>query len=231
MKNLLVLSFIISLVVTPVWAEEVTKLESDQDKISYAVGMNIGKTVDALEFNIDLDKLIAGLTASFHKKPGLMSDSEMGMVLNSLQQQIQERAMAEQLAIAEENLNKGKEFLEANGKADGVTTLDSGLQYKYLNRGEGQTPKPEDTVKVHYRGMSIDGSEFDSSYKTGAPVEFQVEGVIPGWVEMLQLMKEGDKLQVTIPSELAYGETGAPPVIGPNSVLLFEMELVEVVKK
>jgi FKBP-type peptidyl-prolyl cis-trans isomerase len=231
MKRLLMLSLLISLVAAPVWAAEVTKLESDQDKISYAVGMNIGKTVEALDFTLDLDILISGLSAAFQKKPGLMSDSEMGMVLNSLQQQIQERATAEQTAKAEEKLEKGKEFLATNAKEEGVTTLESGLQYKVLKKGEGPTPSAEDTVKVHYRGTSIDGVEFDSSYKTGNPVEFPVGGVIAGWIEILQLMHVGDKLSVAIPPELAYGETGAPPVIEPNSVLLFELELLEIVKK
>ena len=231
MRRLLMVILVFTLISAPVWAAEVTKLENDQDKISYAVGMNIGKTVEALDFNIDLDKLIAGLSASFQKKPGLMSDSEMGMVLNSLQQQIQEKAMAEQTAKADENLRKGKEFLAENAKEKGVKTLESGLQYKVLKKGDGAKPTAEDTVKVHYRGTSIDGAEFDSSYKTGNPVEFPVGGVIAGWIEILQLMHVGEKLSVAIPPELAYGENGAPPVIEPNSVLLFELELIEIVKK
>lgn len=231
MKRLLVLSLLLTLVAAPVCTAEVTSLDTDKDKISYAVGMNIGNMLRAQDFNLELEKVVAGLSASFQNKPGLMSESEMGLVLNNLNKEIQKKALEEQAAINEENLQKGKEFLEANGKAEGVTTLESGLQYKYLNKGEGSTPKAEDTVKVHYRGLLIDGNEFDSSYKAGAPAEFQVGAVIPGWVEMLQLMKEGDKLQVTIPPELAYGEAGAPPVIAPNSVLLFELELVEVVKK
>jgi FKBP-type peptidyl-prolyl cis-trans isomerase FklB len=153
------------------------------------------------------------------------------MVLNSLQQQLQEKALAEQAALAEENLRKGKEFLAANAAAEGVKTLESGLQYKILSKGEGAVPTQEDTVKVHYRGTLIDGTEFDSSYQQGQPAEFPVAGVIPGWVEVLQLMHEGEKLQVAIPPQLAYGENGAPPVIEPNTVLIFELELLEIVKK
>lgn len=230
MKHLLVAILLLTVITAPVFAAEVISLDNDQDKISYAVGMNLGNMLRAQEFNLDLEILIAGLSATFNGKGTLMPESEMGLVLNNLNRQLQERAMEEQAAIAEDNLRQSQEFLEANGKVEGVTTLESGLQYKYLNKGEGATPTAEDTVKVHYRGLLVDGTEFDSSYKTGAPVELQVGGVIPGWVEVLQLMKEGDKLQVTIPPDLAYGETGAPPVIGPNAALLFEMELVEVVK-
>lgn len=230
MKRLLVAIMLLTVGFSPAFAE-VTSLETDSDKISYALGMNLGNMLRSLDFNIDQEKLLAGLAATFSQKRALMSESEMGLVLADLNRQMQERAMEEQAAIAEENLKRGQDFLEANGKVEGVTTLESGLQYKYLNKGEGASPTAEDTVKVHYRGMLVDGTEFDSSYKSGAPVELTVGGVISGWTEILQLMKEGDKMQVTIPSELAYGETGAPPVISPNSVLLFEMELVEVVKK
>lgn len=230
MKHLFCLLLLTAMVSVPAIAAEVTSLENDNDKISYAVGMNIGNMLRAQEFNLDLDTVVAGLSASFQGQPGLMSESEMGLVLNDLNRQLQEKAMEEQAAKAEENLQNGKEFLAANAKADGVETLESGLQYKVVVKGEGESPTLEDTVKVHYRGMHIDGTEFDSSYKLGQPAEFKVEGVIPGWVEVLQLMHVGDKLQVTIPPELAYGETGAPPVIEPNSVLLFELELVEIVK-
>lgn len=231
MNRLFVLPLLLLLIAVPVSAADVTSLDTDQDKISYAIGMNIGNTLQALEFNVDLDKVLAGLSATYQKKPALMSESEMGLVLNSLNKQMQEKEMAAIAAKAEENKKKGQEFLDANAKADGVTTLESGLQYKVVSKGEGAQPTLKDTVKVHYRGMNIDGSEFDSSYKLGTPAEFPVEGVIPGWVEVLQLMHEGDKFQVTIPPELAYGENGAPPVIEPNSVLLFELELVEIVKK
>lgn len=231
MKRLLALSLLIALLAAPVWADEATTLATDQEKISYAIGMNIGNTLLAQEFHLDLDRVIAGLSASFQKQPGLMTESEMAMVLNSLQQQLQEKALAEQAALAEENLRKGKEFLAANAAAEGVKTLESGLQYKILSKGEGAVPTQEDTVKVHYRGTLIDGTEFDSSYQQGQPAEFPVAGVIPGWVEVLQLMHEGEKLQVAIPPNLAYGENGAPPVIEPNTVLIFELELLEIVKK
>lgn len=229
MKRLVLLLLFFTATI-PAFAAEVSSLETDTDKISYAVGMNIGNMLRAQEFNLDLDKVVAGLSATFQGQPGLMSESEMGLVLNDLNKQLQERALEEQAAKAAENLQRGQEFMDANAKAEGVKTLESGLQYKVVTKGEGASPTLQDTVKVHYRGMNIDGTEFDSSYKAGQPAEFKVEGVIPGWVEVLQLMHEGDKLQVTIPPELAYGETGAPPVIEPNSVLLFELELIEIVK-
>ncbi|HKJ05479.1 MAG TPA: FKBP-type peptidyl-prolyl cis-trans isomerase [Geopsychrobacteraceae bacterium] len=231
MKRLLFLPLLFTFIAAPLWAAEVNTLENDQDKISYAVGMNIGKTVEALDFNIDLDILIAGLTAAFNSEEGLLSESEMGTVLNSLQQQLQQRAMAEQAEIAEENLEKGNEFLKQNAKEEGVKSLESGLQYKIITKAAGAIPTKDDTVRVHYRGTLIDGTEFDSSYQTGNPVEFPVGGVIPGWVEILQLMHVGEKLKVAIPPSLAYGEMGAPPRIEPNTVLLFELELLEIVEK
>jgi FKBP-type peptidyl-prolyl cis-trans isomerase FklB len=128
----------------------------------------------------------------------------------------------------EKNLAEGKAFLAGNAKKQGVKTLPSGLQYKVLSAGKGKTPKASDTVTVHYRGTLIDGSEFDSSVSRGQPATFKVDGVIPGWTEALQLMKESDKWQLFIPAALAYGERGAPPRIPPQSTLIFEVELISV---
>ena len=130
--------------------------------------------------------------------------------------------------MAETDLEKGEAFLKENAKKEGVKTTASGLQYKVLKEGEGKSPKATDTVKVHYKGTLIDGKEFDSSYKRGEPIEFPLNGVIPGWTEGVQLMKEGAKYQFTIPSKLAYGERGAGGVIPPNATLIFEVELIQV---
>jgi FKBP-type peptidyl-prolyl cis-trans isomerase FklB len=129
---------------------------------------------------------------------------------------------------ADKNLKAGEAFLAENAKKEGVVTLPSGLQYKVIEAGSGKTPKASDTVTVNYRGTLIDGKEFDSSYKRGEPATFPVSGVIAGWTEALQLMKEGAKWQLVIPPGLAYGEKGAGPVIGPNSTLVFEVELIKV---
>jgi FKBP-type peptidyl-prolyl cis-trans isomerase FklB len=130
--------------------------------------------------------------------------------------------------LAEENRKRGEAYLAENRRKPGVKTLDSGVQYKVIKEGSGKSPKPTDTVSVHYRGTLIDGTEFDSSYKHGGPATFPVKGVIPGWQQVLPLMKEGGKLEVAIPSAVAYGESGAGRAIGPNETLLFEIELIAV---
>jgi len=154
----------------------------------------------------------------------------MGQILTAYQQEMQMKMMAEASAAAEENEQKAEAFLAENGKKEGVKTLASGLQYKVITEGGGASPTAESTVEVHYKGTLIDGTEFDSSYKRGEPASFPVGGVIPGWTEALQLMKEGAKWEVAIPPALAYGEQGAPPVIPPNSALVFEVELLKVVE-
>ena len=133
-----------------------------------------------------------------------------------------------ELIMSDEHLIAGEKFLEENKDKDGVTTLESGLQYKVLEEGAGKQPSATDSVTVHYRGSLIDGREFDSSYSRGQPATFPVNGVIAGWVEALQLMKEGDKWQLFIPSDLAYGQRGSGPDIGPDEVLVFDIELLKV---
>jgi FKBP-type peptidyl-prolyl cis-trans isomerase FkpA len=130
--------------------------------------------------------------------------------------------------MAESALEKGEKFLAENAKKEGVQTTESGLQYKHLKEGEGKSPKATDTVLVHYKGTLIDGTEFDSSYRRNQPIEFPLNGVIPGWTEGVQLMKEGGKIQLFIPSRLAYGSRGAGGVIGPDETLIFEIELLKV---
>jgi FKBP-type peptidyl-prolyl cis-trans isomerase len=140
------------------------------------------------------------------------------------------KSMAERKEQGEANKKKGKEFLERNKTKEGVVTIESGLQYKILKKGTGASPKATDTVRCHYRGTTIDGKEFDSSYKRGEPATFPLNRVIKGWTEGLQLMKEGGKWQFFIPSELAYGSRGAGRDIGPNEVLIFEIELLGIEK-
>jgi FKBP-type peptidyl-prolyl cis-trans isomerase FklB len=152
--------------------------------------------------------------------------------VQQVMQDFQKKMMAKQMAAREEGLGKnkaeGEKFLADNKKKEGIKTTASGLQYKVITAGTGKTPKATDTVKTHYRGTLINGTEFDSSYKRGEPAEFPVNGVIKGWTEALQLMKEGAKWQLFIPSELAYGERGAGRDIGPNSTLIFDIELISV---
>jgi FKBP-type peptidyl-prolyl cis-trans isomerase FklB len=157
-----------------------------------------------------------------------MSQEEIRATLTSLQQRLVAARQKELKEKAAKNTEEGKKFLAENQKKAGVKTLPSGLQYKVLTEGAGKTPKAEDTVTVNYKGTLIDGTEFDSSYKRGQPATFQVKGVIKGWTEALQLMKEGSKWHLFIPPELAYGERGAGRDIGPNATLIFEVELLTV---
>jgi FKBP-type peptidyl-prolyl cis-trans isomerase FklB len=176
--------------------------------------------------NIDLDEeaFMAAIRDMAAGKQPRLSKSEIQAVLQKVQQQ---RA-AEAQKTADENLRKGQEFLSANGKKAGVKTLPSGLQYKVIRAGTGKSPKATDTVKVDYRGTLINGTEFDSSYKRGQPATFPVNGVIKGWQEALQLMKEGAKWQIYVPAELAYGPRGAGGQIGPNETLIFDVELLQI---
>jgi len=203
------------------------------ERVAYAIGMNLGITMKANNVTADPDQIVAGLKAVLKDEPTFLTISEMGQALvdlNNERQVRQKKIMEEMNASADENIKKSKAYLAQNAKKAGVVTLASGLQYKVLASGDGASPLAGERVQVHYRGTLIDGTEFDSSYKYGEPVSFNVNRVIPGWTEALQLMKEGDKWELTIPSELAYGKKGAPPVVPPNAVLIFEVELLKVLK-
>ena len=157
-----------------------------------------------------------------------MTEQEMKETLAGLQKELMEKQAERAKLLAEKNKKEGEAFLAANKTKEGVKTLPDGLQYKVIKEGTGKTPKADDTVVTNYRGTLIDGTEFDSSYKRGQPATFPVKGVIPGWTEALQLMKEGSKWELFIPSNLAYGERGAGNAIGPNATLVFEIELISV---
>lgn len=187
---------------------------------SYAIGLEIGKNFKSDDVQLDFESLLAGIKDAMS---GAQPKYDQATCLKALQQLGAAKAGA---AVAQ-----NKKFLEENKKAEGVTTLPSGLQYKVLKSGDGPTPGPNDTVRTHYKGTLIDGTVFDSSYDRGEPAEFPVGGVISGWTEALQKMKVGDKWQLVIPSELAYGEAGAGGVIPPGATLIFEIELLDVKKK
>jgi FKBP-type peptidyl-prolyl cis-trans isomerase len=203
-------------------------LKSPKEKLSYTLGQNIGKTFKAQGIEIDLDVFLRGIKDASGTEPGLLTEEEMRAVLMSLQQELSTRQAEKAKVLSEKNKKEGEAFLEANKTKEGVKTTESGLQYKILKAGDGKTPKAEDSVTVHYRGTLIDGTEFDSSIKRGQPAKFQVGGVIKGWTEALQLMPAGSKWQIFVPSALAYAERGAGPLIGPNAVLIFEVELVSI---
>ncbi len=201
---------------------------TEQEKIGYAIGMNIGMNMKQQQLDVAYDQVVAGLQAALKGEETLLSQQEMGQILTAFQQQMQMEQVKKQAADATKNKKRADEFLAANAEKDGVVTLESGLQYKVLNSGDGATPQADSKVTVNYTGTLIDGTEFDSSFKRGEPATFPVNGVIPGWTEALQLMQEGDKWELVIPPQLAYAEKGAPPVIPPNAALVFEVELLEV---
>jgi FKBP-type peptidyl-prolyl cis-trans isomerase FklB len=210
------------------WAEEAAVLKTQKDKVSYGIGMNIGKNLKKDAIDVDADMLVKGLRDSLSGEKTLMSDEEYRATLTAFQKEMMEKQAEASKALAEKNKKEGEAFLADNGKKEGVLTLPSGLQYKVIKSGTGKTPKLTDTVETHYRGTLIDGTEFDSSVKRGQTATFPVNGVIPGWTEALQKMKEGDKWQLFVPANLAYGERGAGRDIGPNATLIFEVELIAV---
>jgi FKBP-type peptidyl-prolyl cis-trans isomerase FklB len=209
-------------------AAEKPDLKNENDRISYSVGYQVGGDFKRQEVALNPDLLVKGVQDAMSGAKPLMTQQEMNSTLVDLKKKIMTAQREGQKKAAEKNLAEGKKFLAENAKKEGVTTLPSGLQYKVIAKGTGASPKRTDNVTVHYKGTLIDGTEFDSSYKRGKPATFRVDGVIAGWTEGLQLMKPGAKWLLFVPSNLAYGERGAGSRIGPNSALVFEVELISV---
>jgi FKBP-type peptidyl-prolyl cis-trans isomerase FklB len=199
-------------------------LSTDETRVSYGIGRQLG---DQLRDNpppgVNLDAILAGLTDAFGGIPSRVSQEEMAASFKVIREIMQ----AEAASKAEAAAGAGKEYLAENAKREGVTTLESGLQFEVITAGEGAQPTRESNVRTHYHGMLIDGTVFDSSYDRGEPAEFPVGGVIAGWTEALQLMKAGSKWRLHVPSELAYGAQGVGS-IPPHSVLVFDVELLDV---
>jgi FKBP-type peptidyl-prolyl cis-trans isomerase FklB len=208
--------------------DKAPELKSLKDKVSYSIGLNIGKDFKTQNIEVDPDLLARGIRDALSDGKPLLTEEQIQETIATFQQERVARQEALTKEVAEKNQKEAEAFLAENGKKEGVVTLPSGLQYKVIKEGEGKTPQATDTVVVHYRGTLIDGTEFDSSYDRGEPVTFPVNGVIAGWTEALQLMKEGATWQLVIPSALAYGERGAGAVIGPNATLVFEVELISI---
>jgi FKBP-type peptidyl-prolyl cis-trans isomerase FklB len=204
------------------------KLDTPKNRISYTIGVNIGQDFKSQNMDVDPDLLLMGLKDTLSGKELQLTEEEMVQEIQNFQQEMQVKMAAEMEAKAAENKAAGEAFLAENAKQEGVVVTESGLQYKIIEPGQGDSPGPADVATVHYRGTLIDGTQFDSSYDRGQPASFPVGGVIPGWSEALQLMKPGAKWQLSIPAELAYGERGAGQDIGPNSTLLFDVELISV---
>lgn len=206
------------------------KLESDLSKESYAVGANVGRSIAEPGIELDLDAFLAGFKAAYGKQELAMKPEEIQAAMVSLQGKAKAAAEEHMAAAGTEAKAKGEAYLAENAKKEGVKSTPSGLQYKVLKDGDGALPAKTDMVKVHYTGTFIDGKKFDSSVDRGEPATFGVDQVIPGWTEALQLMKVGSKWQLAIPSGLAYGPEGRGPQMPGNSVLLFDVELLDIVK-
>ena len=204
-------------------------LQTEMDKISYIIGTQIAQNMKSQDIEVNVDLLAQGMKDVLAGTELALGKEDMNTVYTAWQAKMKAKQTAKQAKDAAEGLAKGKAYLEANRTKEGVIVLPSGLQYKVIKEGTGNTPVATDKVKTHYRGTLIDGKEFDSSYKRGTPAEFPVTGVIKGWVEALQLMKEGGKWELYIPSDLAYGPR-ARPGLPANSTLVFEIELLEIVK-
>jgi FKBP-type peptidyl-prolyl cis-trans isomerase FklB len=219
--------------------KEITQadLKTENDKISYSIGFSMGSRFKMDELDLNFEIFQQGIKDGFTASKQILSEEEIKKTMMGFQQKMMAKKQAEHIKEMEERKNqgeankeKGTAFLEGNKIKEGIVTLESGLQYKILKPGTGASPKATDTVKCNYKGTTIDGKEFDSSYKRGEPATFALNRVIKGWTEGLQLMKEGGKWQFFIPSELAYGEKGAGENIGPNEVLIFDIELLGIEK-
>nr|WP_320117085.1 FKBP-type peptidyl-prolyl cis-trans isomerase [uncultured Marinifilum sp.] len=199
-------------------------LNNTIDSVSYSIGVNFGSNLERsgiTEFNEEI--LLAAMHAAINKDSLKIDARQSGKVINDYLRAIQEEK-------GKANIAKGEKFLSENAKKEGVVTTESGLQYKVISEGNGAKPLATDQVKVHYRGTTIDGKEFDSSYKRNEPATFAANRVIKGWTEALQLMPVGSKWELYIPAKLAYGPRGAGADIGPNETLIFEVELLDIVK-
>jgi len=216
----------VSMVLTVVGCDKLggsASLGTDQQKASYAIGQQIGENMKMQSVEVDTKALHAGLSDALSGKEPRLKPEEMQAAMVKLQESTVKKRMED----SEKQRKVGVEFLEKNKAKEGVKTTASGLQYEVVKEGSGAKPKAEDTVRVHYTGTFVDGKKFDSSRDRGEPAEFPVSGVIPGWTEALQLMSVGSQYKLVIPADLAYGERGQPG-IPPHSVLLFDVELLDV---
>jgi len=209
---------------------EKKSLATKKEKISYIIGTNMAKSLLQIKDEIAFDALITGLTDQYNEKPIMVTGEEAGEIMREFSAKMTKKQREKQEELSGKATKEGKKFLEENKKKKDVVTTKSGLQYTVVKKGTGAIPSETDKVKVHYRGTTIDGTEFDSSFKRGAPATFPVTGVIKGWTEALMLMNVGSKYKLFIPADLAYGDRGAGPKIGPNQVLIFDIDLISIEK-
>jgi len=211
--------------------QNVLTLKTQKDKLSYALGMNLGTNLHKQTVEVDPALVLRGLKDALVAGKTLLTEDEARAALTQLQTEVRNKQQEKMKVTGELNKKESAEFLTTNKAKEGVVTLPSGLQYKILTAGTGPKPTATDTVVCNYRGTLISGAEFDSSYKRGQPASFPVNGVIKGWTEALQMMPVGSKWQLFVPSELAYGDRGAGADIGPGAALVFEVELLSIQAK
>lgn len=230
MKQILIVSLLVFFSVVgcgQVNNSDDVKLTSKIDSVSYSIGLDIGKNFKKQDIEITPEVLLAGIKHAA-ADTSILPDEVIKTVMTNFQIEMREKQQNKNNVVSEKNKAEAIAFLAENKTKPGVVTLESGLQYKVLKSGNGKSPKLSSTVEAHYSGRLLDGTKFDSSYDRGTPFKTQVTGVIKGWTEILQLMKEGDKWEVYVPSDLAYGPRGGGQVIGPDAALIFEMELISV---
>jgi len=207
------------------------EFKDQKERVSYALGLSLGTNLRRQDLDVDTATVMRGMNDGISGAQPLMTEEEVRATMVQMQTDLRAKQEEKARMAAVNNKKEGDEFLAANKTKEGVVALPSGLQYKIMTQGTGPTPLPGDTVVCNYRGTLINGVEFDSSYKRGQPASFQVDRVIRGWTEALELMPAGSKWQLFIPSTLAYGDRGAGPDIGPNATLIFEVELISVQPK
>ena len=218
----------LGLLAAQVSAGETPVLKTEKDKLSYGLGVDVARSFQRLGVQVDTDVLVQAIRDVLSGGKLLMTDAELRATMTTFQAELRQRQAAARTKAGEDNKKQGDAFLAENKTKEGVVTLPSGLQYKILKAGNGKTPTDADTVECHYRGTLINGTEFDSSYRTGKPMTIKVTAVIPGWKEALKLMPVGSKWHLVIPPQLAYGDRGAGQEIGPNATLVFEVELLAI---
>lgn len=230
MKMKLVVAAVLGVAMSTGIASEPVQLNTDMDKVSYSIGVDLGKNFKRQAIAVNTTALAKGIEDALTGSQLLLSEDQMKTSLGQFQKDLMEKRNAEFTKKSDENKAKGDAFLKENKEKPGVVTLPSGLQYKILEEGQGAKPAKEDTVTVEYTGHLIDGQVFDSTDKTGKPATFKVSQVIPGWTEILQLMPSGSTWEVYIPSNLAYGPRNMGNLIGPNETLIFKIHLITVKK-
>lgn len=231
MKRYAAVAVSIVLAAGTVFAAEKADLQTEEQKFSYAMGLSLGKYFKELEEKFDLNLVQEGIKDGYGGEKTLLTDAESQEIQQAFSKRQHDKQVQKTVAMIQKNRKAADEFLAANKGKNGVKVTASGLQYKVIKEGKGAKPAAEDMVRVHYKGRTIAGEEFDSSYKRNEPAELKVNQVIPGWQEALLLMPVGSSFELYLPPDLAYGDQGAPPVIEPGSLLIFEVELLDILKE